>query len=222
MAEKTEDALVTVGLRNDFYRDNYRKIVWLLILAFMIIAVLSVGLYYVVTNPPKPQYFATTIDGRVTPLVPLNQPNLSTSALLQWSNTAAIAAYTYNFVNYRQALQEASEYFTPDGWAAFMDALKNSNNLDAVIAKKLIVSAVATGAPVILAQGLMEGRYSWKIQMPMLITYQSASEYSQQSVVVTLLIVRIPTLTSARGIGIAQFVVGSGGSGTSAASGAPS
>jgi intracellular multiplication protein IcmL len=210
-----EDAIAVVGLRNEFYRDNHRKTVWLLFLCVFIIVILGGGLVYIVTHPPQPQYFATTIDGRVTPLVPLDQPNMSTSALLQWANTAAIAAYTYDFVTYRQALQAASEYFTPDGWSAFMDALTSSNNLDAVTSKKLIVSAVATGAPVVLAQGLLEGRYSWKVQMPMLVTYQSASQFSQQSVLVTMLITRISTLTSARGVGIAQFVVSGGSSSTS-------
>lgn len=208
----TDDAIEAVRLRNEFYRDNYRKVVGALLISILIIFVLVGGVVYVVSNPPAPQYFATTSDGRIIPLVPLDQPNLSDAALLQWANTAAIAAYNYNFINYRQALQDASQYFTPEGWQAFLDALKSSNNLDAVIAKKLIVSAVATGAPVILEQGPLMGKYSWKVQMPMLVTYQSASQFSQQNVTVTMLIARVPTLTSVRGIGIAQFIV-SGGSG---------
>lgn len=209
----TDDALVAVTLRNEFYRDSYRKVMIALLLCIFIILSLIGAFVYIITHPPAPQYFATTTDGRITPLVPLDQPNLSQSALLQWANTAAVAAYTYNFVNYRQALQEASNYFTPDGWSGFLSALKDSNNLDAVLSKKLIVSAVATGAPVVLGQGLLDGIYSWKVQMPMLITYQSASQFSQQSVTVTMLITRISTLNSARGIGIAQFVVATGSSG---------
>ena len=211
--EQTTDALEVVRLRTAFYRDNSRRMMGLVLICMVIIGILVCGLVYVVSNPPQPVYFATSIDGRVTPLVPLDQPNLSTSALLQWANTAAITAYTYNFVNYRQALQEASESFTPDGWTAFMAALNSSNNLDAVIAKKLIVSAVATGAPIVLAQGVLNDRYAWRVQMPMLITYQSASQFSQQSVTVTMLITRVPTLNSPRGIGIAQFVVDTGGGG---------
>jgi intracellular multiplication protein IcmL len=206
MADQQEDALVTVHLRRDFYRDSYRKVVSLLIFSVLIVLILSGGLFYVVTHPPKPQYFATTVNGRIMPLVPLQEPNLSTSALLQWANTAAIAAYTYNFVDYRAALQRASEYFTPEGWSAFMTALKNSNDLNALISKKLIVSAVATGAPVVLARGLLEGRYAWRIQMPMLVTYQSASEFSQQTLLITMLVIRVSTFDSPRGIGINQFV----------------
>jgi len=206
-----DDAVEIVKLRNEFYRDNYRKVVLALLLSCTVVVVLVGALTYIITHPPAPQYFATSTDGRITPLVPLDQPNLSTAALLQWANTAAVAVYNYNFINYRQALQEASEYFTPDGWREFLAALDSSNNLKAIIEKKLIVSAVATGAPVILEQGPLMDRYAWKVQMPMLVTYQSASQFSQQSVVVTMLITRVPSLSSARGIGIAQFIVSGGG-----------
>jgi intracellular multiplication protein IcmL len=205
-----DDTLEVVKLRNEFYRDSYRKVVGAVLLAFIIILALVGAFAYLVTHPPMPQYFAITSEGRLTPMVSLDQPNISPSALLQWANTAAIASYTYNFVNYRQELQAASEFFTADGWRAFMDALTRSNNLSAVIAKKLVVSAVATGAPVVLQEGILNGVYAWRVQMPMLVTYQSASQFSQQSVTVTMLITRIPTINSARGIGIAQFVVSGG------------
>lgn len=210
MAENLDDAVEVVRLRNEFYRDSYRKVVGALLLCILTILMLIGALTYIVSNPPMPRYFATTTEGRIMPLVPLDRPNLSTAALLQWANTAAIAVYTFNFVNYRQALQAAAEYFTPEGWQGFMSALQSSNNLNAVLEKKLIVSAVATGAPVVLEQGLILGTYTWRVQMPLLITYQSASQFSQQAVTVTMLITRVSTLDSPLGIGIAQFIVAGG------------
>ena len=79
--------------------------------------------------------------------------------------------------------------------------------MNAVIAKKLVVSSTATGAPVVLQQGLLNGVYAWRVQMPMVVTYQSASQVAQQNVMVTMLVTRISTLNSARGVGITQFVV---------------
>lgn len=210
MPEKREDAVEVIRLRNEFYRDSYRKVVGALLICILVVLMLIGALTYMITNPPMPKYFATTTEGRIMPLVPLDRPNLSASALLQWANTAAIAAYTYNFVNYRQALQSASEFFTPEGWQGFMNALQSSNNLNAVIDKKLVVSAVATGAPVILEQGVILGTYTWRVQMPLLITYQSASQFSQQAVTVTMLINRVSTLASPLGVGIAQFIVAGG------------
>lgn len=204
----TDDALTVVTLRNRFYKDGQRKMMVILLISMIANFLLALLVSYVVTHPPAPKYFATSINGRITPLFALNEPNQSDSAVLQWSNQAAIAAFTYNFVNYRSELQASSGFFTADGWTQFLKALEESNNLDAVKAKKLIVSAVATRAPIILQKGILNGRYAWRVQMPLLVTYQSASEFSQQSNVVTLLITRVSTLNSPRGIGISQFVVG--------------
>jgi intracellular multiplication protein IcmL len=209
-----EDALTKVALRNSFYRDGQRKLILLLLLSMLGNMILAIILVYIITHPPAPKYFATSINGRITPLVALNEPNQSDSAILQWSNQAAIATFTYNFVNYRSELVAASGFFTADGWDQFINALGSSNNLDAVKAKKLVVSAVATSAPVILQKGVLNGRYSWRIQMPVLVTYQSASEFSQQNLNVTMLVTRVDTLNSPRGIGIAQFISAPAGIGT--------
>ncbi|CAM4504990.1 MAG: hypothetical protein LEGION0403_FIIPPAGN_01922 [Legionella sp.] len=210
-----EDALTVVTLRNKFYKDSQRKVMLALLVALLVNLVLASMLVYMLTHPPAPRYFATSINGRITPLFPLNEPNQSDSAVLQWANQAAIAAFTYNFVNYRDELQASSGFFTAEGWDQFLNALQQSNNLDAVKAKKLIVSAVATRAPIILQKGVLNGSYSWRVQMPILVTYQSASEFTQQNNVVTMLITRVSTLNSPRGIGISQFVVGPASGGVS-------
>ena len=201
-----DDAIAAVMLRNSFYRDGQRKMVTILIFSVIVNFILAGLLGYIITHPPEPRYFATSISGKITPIVALNAPNQSDSAVLQWANQAAIAAFSYNFVNYRSELVASSGFFTAEGWDQFINALASSNNLEAVKAKKLVVSAVATSAPVILQKGILNGRYAWRIQMPMLVTYQTASEFSQQHMTVTMLVSRVDTLNSPRGIGIAQFV----------------
>ena len=208
-----EDVLAKVAMRNSFYRDGQRKLMFVLLVSILGNIVLCATLAYMLSHPPEPKYFATSINGRITPLVALNMPNQADSAILQWSNQAAIAAFTYNFVNYRTELVAASGFFTAEGWEQFVNALGSSNNLDAIKAKKLVVSAVATSSPVILQKGVLNGRYSWRIQMPILVTYQSASEFSQQNLNVTMLVTRVDTLNSPRGIGIAQFISAPAGSG---------
>lgn len=205
------DALTKVVLRNEYYRDGYRKTAVMLVGSLFANLLLCGLITYYFTHPPAPRYFATSIDGRITPLFPLNEPNQADSAILQWANQAAIAAFTYNFVNWREELQASSGFFTADGWMQFLEALQQSNNLEAVKAKKLIVSAVATRAPVILQKGILNGVYAWRVQMPILVTYQSASEFTQENNVVTMLVMRVSTLNSPRGIGIEQFVVGPAG-----------
>ena len=176
---KSEDTYQTVELRNNFYKDSFTRVLFVLLLSVALNFGLVSTLLYHVTNPPKPKYFATSVNGRLTPLTALDMPNQSDSAVLQWANEAAIAAYTYNFVNYNNELRGAARYFTRTGWGQFLAALKSSGSLETVKQKKLIVSAVATQAPIILKKGPLNGRYSWRIQMPINVTYQSASEFKK-------------------------------------------
>ena len=210
-----EDALTTVALRNQFSKDGQSKLILVILISLISNLILGAMLIYKISHPPEPKYFATSINGRITPLFSLDQPNQSDSAVLQWANQAAIASFSYNFVNYRDELQASSGFFTAEGWEQFLNALQQSNSLDEVKSKKLIVSAVATRAPIILQKGILNGSFSWRVQMPLLVSYQSASEFKQQNSVVTMLITRVSTLNSPRGIGITQFVVGpaSGGLG---------
>ena len=123
-----EDKLEVVRQRNEFYRDNYRRVLGILLIAILLIVGLMASLTYILTHPPAPQYFATDSTGHIIKLTPLDEPNLSKPALLEWASTAASAAFTYNAVNYRAELQAASEFFTPEGWQTFLKGLEESNN----------------------------------------------------------------------------------------------
>lgn len=201
-----DDAIEIIRLRNNFYRDNYRRVLLVVLLLILINAFLAGTIFYQIASRPEPQYFATSTDGRITPIYPLNQPMVAPTELLQWASRAAVEANTYNFVNYREAMQEIQNNFTPDGWNYFTQALKNAKTLDMVLAKKLVSSAVLTGAPVILDQGIVNNRYAWKVQMPILVTYQSPSEQTQLPQIITMIITRVPTVNMPRGYAIASFV----------------
>jgi intracellular multiplication protein IcmL len=210
----TEEGLELIRLRNNFYRDNYRRVVMGLLVLLVINIILVGVVFYQIANRPTPQYFATSVDGRITPLYPLSEPMIAPNELAQWATRTAVSAYTYNFVNYREALQRVQNDFTPEGWKYFEDALKGTRVLETVIAKKLVVSAVPTAAPVILDQGVINGRYAWKVQLPLLVTYQSPNEQTQMPVVVNMVISRVPTVNIPRGIAVVQFVSAAASTGT--------
>ena len=201
-----DDAVEIVRLRNNFYRDNYRRLIVALMFLLVVTTVLAAVTLYQATHRPDPKYFASTSDGRIMQLYPLDEPMLTPGELLQWAHRAAISAYTYNFVNYRDAFQQLQNQFTPDGWRFYEDALRVSRMLEMVVAKKLVVSAVATGTPVIVDQMVIDGRYAWKVQIPLLVTYQSPNEQTQQPLIIYMVISRVPTVDMPRGIAIVSFV----------------
>jgi intracellular multiplication protein IcmL len=204
-----EKAVELLHQRNNFYRDNYRRVLFVLLLLVITNVILALGAVHVIKNPPVPKYFATSDEGRLTPMHPLSAPVMSTTSLTEWAARAATGAYTFDFVNYRKSLQESSTYFTASGWRSFENALVSSNNLKLVLTKKLVTTAVAQGAPVVLKRGVLNGAYSWQVQLPILVTYQSASMNVRQPMLVTMLIRRVDVSNNPSGIAIAQYIASS-------------
>lgn len=203
----TDDVLELIKIRNNFYRDNYRRLA-LALLVCLITIIILLGLVYVAfTAEPKPKYFATTDDGRILPLVPINQPFKTRAEVLQWATEAIIAANSYDFVNYRKQLQSASNYFTGTGWQSFMQALQFSNNLETIKVGKVMASARPIGAPQIAEEGLLGDTYYWKVTLPIEETYQGFAMKQENNYLVTLTIVRVSTLSHPSGLGVQQMIL---------------
>jgi intracellular multiplication protein IcmL len=206
-AQAKVSGLELVRFRNYFYRDGYRKSMSALLLSLLVNLALMAIIVYQFLSKPAPVYFATQTNGSLIEIQPLTEPLIAQETLLTWATRAAVTAYSFNFVDWQNDLNNAQQYFTATGFKNFVDALKASGNLDTVVAKRLVVQATVVDVPRIIQQGLIQGRYAWKIQIPMLVKYTSASENLRQPILVTILVARVPTTQYPQGIAIAQFVV---------------
>ncbi len=204
------ELLKTVGsviVRNEFYRDGYRTLLRIAVIEAMIILALVGAMYFVIeVHQPENRYFATTEDGRLVPMVPLSEPNLSVPALMSWSAQAATEVMTFGFNDYKRRLQQASRNFTRLGWVSFTSALEKSRIIEMVEANGQVVSAAPASAPILISEGVVNGRYQWQVQVPLVITYQSGSSVRDDKMLVTLLLVRVPKLESPNGVGIEQWI----------------
>ena len=197
-----------VRFRNDFYRDEYKNKAAILrvgALALLASVLLNGALGWALVHK-RPVYFAATNDGRILPLVPLSRPAMEDRSVVSWATSVATSAYSYDFVNWRNALSGLSPDFTKEGFASFIGSLKASGNLKLVSDNRMVASAVPTEAGVIVAKGLLKGVYVWKIQVPILVTYQAAKSSVSQNLLVTLLVVRRSVLSHPKGLAVAQFL----------------
>lgn len=210
-ANEDMSGLATVVVRNDFYRDGYRTMLRLTVLLSGIILLLIGAMYYVIhAHQPVDRYFATTEDGRLIPMVSLDQPNLSTPALMSWVAQAGTEVMTFGFNDYRRRLQESSRNFTRSGWESFTKALQSARTIETVEVNQQVVTATPRGAPILQAEGLVNGRYQWTVQLPLILTFQSGSKSQTERYMVTLVVVRVPRLESPNGIGIEQWLATKG------------
>lgn len=196
-----------VVVRNEFYRDGYRLALRVALIQCFIIFGLIGAMYYIIhVHQPENRYFATTEDGRLIPMVPLNQPNLSTPALLSWVAQATSETMSFSFSNYRRNLQQSSRNFTRAGWESFSVALQQAKIIESIEANTQELTAVPRGAPILKSEGLANGQYQWVVQIPILLTYVSGAKTRSESWLVTLVVVRVPRLESPNGVGIAQWI----------------
>ena len=206
-AKSGKSALNSVVTRNSFYKDGYRSLVRITMIQTIVIAALIIVLaLFIGTTKPKNQYFATTEDGRLVPMVALSEPNLSHPALVSWSAQATTEIMTFGFHDYRTRLQESSRHFTRRGWESFTRALQESGIVDSVTSNKQVVTAVPRSAPVIRSEGIKDGRYQWEIEIPMLINFQLGASSRTNQQIIRLIIVRVPRLESPSGIGVDQWI----------------
>jgi hypothetical protein len=208
------DALAAAGLRFEWYRDGFRLLLGLLLIGALVLT-LSLGLnVYLFAFQPPPRYFVQTADHQLVGVTPLDEPSFSDERITQWATEAIVAANNWNFADYREALQRAcNRYFTPAGCQEYRDALIRIGNLDSVKAKRLTVRAVVVKPPIILnkvIQGQTQ-RFTWRLQMEVLIGYLSSAEQTAQPLIVTVVVVRRALTETEQGVGIEKYVASVGG-----------
>jgi len=227
VAEKThnkkaaKDAFELVRLRNFFYRDNYRRLIALLVFMAILLLMMGYWIYYLLSHRPAPTYFATNVQGGIIPLYKLSSAGLTTDYVLSWAARGASNTFTFNYVQYREQIENAVDtYFTTEGGKDFQGQLMQSNNLQAMIQGKFVITAQPSQAPQLLWQGVVptgtyQGRYGWQVQLPLTLTVQNYQKYSKHTIDLTMTIVRdsylidktATNIDSTKGIGIAQVLV---------------
>jgi intracellular multiplication protein IcmL len=202
-----KDAINTVLNRNAFYRDGYRLMLRISIIQLSVLVLLIATIAgLVLTIQTKQIYFATTSDGRIIPIVPLSDEYRSKAEVITWAAETAKSVMSFDYADYRARLQQSSYSFTTTGWDSFNKALKDSNLIEAVSARKLVVTMDIKAAPEIISSGVRNGVYTWDVKFPVMIKLDGPESPQPTLANLLLRIVRVSTLQNPDGISIEQWV----------------
>jgi intracellular multiplication protein IcmL len=150
-------------------------------------------------------YYGITPSNQSIILHPLLRPTISIPALLSWATVAATATFSIDFVNYSRTLNELKQYFTTEGYDSFLLALESASVLETIQSKKLVLSAVPIGPAIIVEESDHYGMHAWRIQVPLIVSYLSASSEEKGYKLVTVLVSQVPTSSAVTGLGITQY-----------------
>ena len=191
-----------------WYRTQFHRAMKLALGLVIAQGVSIVVIALLLLNQPGPRYFAATPDLRLAPLVPLDQPVLTQEGLLTWASDTITGAMSLNFLEWREKLESIRSNFDDEAFKSFLASLKSSGVLDMIREKRLSASAVSTRAPVIIASGLVGGTATWRIEFPLVVSYESSQGVeSTQRLVATVLVRRASTVKTPRGVVIQQAVL---------------
>ncbi|WCB48154.1 DotI/IcmL/TraM family protein (plasmid) [Nitratidesulfovibrio vulgaris] len=190
------------------YRSVNKKLLSALVCASAIACISTLGLFIIALQDPAVRYFAVTPDLRLQPLIPLTEPTITDAGIRSWAAEVATATLSLGFVRYRDQLSSVREHYTSESFGQLVQSLESSGNLQFIIDKRLNASAIPLSPPVIVNSGILQGTYTWQIEIPVRIAYESShGNVSMQNNTVVMRVIRVPSTKHPRGIAITQFIL---------------
>lgn len=173
----------------------------------LITMALIILLYLVIKQGPSPDhYFAMTAEGRRMQLIALSEPAINTNAILQWTTQAAVQIMTFGFHDLNQRFADSKKFFTDKGWASFSEAMVNSGIFASVNKQQQIITAIPSGDPTVLYEGLREdGSYAWDIQVPLLLTARAGEHQRTARSTAIITVKKVPTKDNPNGLAIQKW-----------------
>ena len=205
------DRVELVKLRNGFYKDGFRRMSFVLLLSLIVNLVLVMALLLLQNKQvPKPLYFASGADGRLTRLVPLSDAYYSKQQIQTWVSEKVPQLFALDFLHYRKQLSQSQKFFTKIGWERFMKAFESQ--IQQLKEQQLMTHASVTDVPFISQELMLKGAYSFRVQVPIMITFSGTSGKDKgksdvNQFVLTLLISRVDNRVNHELFGIQQIVM---------------
>ena len=131
---------------------------------------------------PKYRYIPTTDNRALCSVSSDTQVRVTPAALTEYAKDAVVESYTYDYVNYRSAINDvATKRYTDSGRKQYLASLQDSGNLERVIKGRLILRTMATRTPQVEEEGRRGARRYWGVMVPVAIEFYSGGEGQPRS-----------------------------------------
>ena len=204
--DRIDAAVAAVLARDSVARTAHVNMMRAMTAMGAVILLTSTFLAWFSIQPITVAFVSSQSDGTNTRLQALGSPINTNLEIRNWVTNAVVQAYTMSFAHPEESLAVARPSFTPSGWAGFMKALDDSGNLKSIVENKYFTTAIPSDAPVLLPSASVNGIQTFKFQLPILVTYQSASAKVSQKYLVTVEVTKQPAWENVRELGISSIL----------------
>lgn len=152
-------------------------------------------------------YFGTEPNGSLMPMVAFNQPFDSRSAVISWTENAITGIFDFDAQDYRRRMESSEKYFTPHSFDRFLRNFKKNGLYADMMDRKLMIDVVPDGVSVIRQQGLVNGVYSWQVQMPLQLRLENSNGLNSKRAIATVLVQRVANSKNPDAIAITSIAL---------------
>lgn len=131
--------------------------------------------------------------GLPTNAIPLERRHRNASQISEWLMTSTSEIMSFKGGPMQKQLAEKRPYFSPSGYQAFLDLLRQNNVLSALEGENVQVNTYVENMPLLLNEGPLEGRYRWLYEVPVVMTFldRGTRTYKDAQPVNTKMILKI-------------------------------
>jgi len=166
---------------------------------------LNIGL--IISEKP-PVYFGLSQDMTLLPMHPLSEPMVDDSALKAWLGVAVTEIFNMDFVDWRNRVSNARQYFTSKAFEGYAQSLEREGHIATLEQYRSIMHGVPIGPPVIVASGLLKGVRTWDMEIPFMLSYQTSErQLSAQQFIIQARVQRVSTTEYPKGIAMTQMTI---------------
>ena len=171
------------------------------VLSLFVNIVLVYGLLY---RYPLKQFLWTSDAQAVCAAIPLTEPNISAARVKDFAATTAVTLNSYDYINWRRTVDAVlTANFTPAGRVAYKQAWQDTGIIQRVERNFYVVTAITNGDPIIAEEGRINGRYYWRVEVPVTVYYRTNVEVRPENRVFVFTLIRIePSPINTNGIAV--------------------
>jgi intracellular multiplication protein IcmL len=173
-----------------------------MLLSFIMLLLVLVSMSYFSSYKTQSSYGVAN-DGTIFDINYFYAPIKSKNDIGEWAAQVSSMALSLNFNKYTEQLALLRPFFSDHGWKKYSEALTTSGYLDRVKKQKLYITAINNKLPMIPKWGyLKDGEFYWSVQVPQLLSIQTASQVQKKNRMVYMLIkLRPPVIANNNGCG---------------------
>jgi hypothetical protein len=136
----------------------------------------------------------------------LSEPMLRTADVMFWAAGVVTDTMRFSFRDNPERLQDVSRHFTTKGWSNFTANLKQTGLIETLKTNQMSVAPVQKGPPTLRSEGVVDHRYQWAVDVPVMITTETKGKTRSQNMLVTLIVVRVPPGQGGEGIAVEKWI----------------